>query len=153
MQKTKKEGITSTGPYNTSKQIQHLVVLEEKMLENMASLQKVQVQTAEKFDKLASQISELLSLFESTARVFAQEPINQITDKDREFLEKINQLLEQNKTIAKGLTLIEEKFKEKLQPRVPHYLAQAQTQKEKPAEEKEYREPPAPSSSRPLPKF
>ena len=49
-----------------------------------------------------------------SARSFAKQPQIQITEKDKEFLEKIDKLLEQNKTIAKGLTLMEQKMRERL---------------------------------------
>jgi len=35
-------------------------------------------------------------------------------EKDKEFLNKLNALLEQNKTIAKGLTLMEQKLRERV---------------------------------------
>jgi DNA-binding ferritin-like protein len=77
-------------------------------------LQKVHTNLAEKFDKLADQISGLLALFEMTARSFATHPQIQMAEKDKEFLEKIDKLPEQNKTIAKGLTLMEQKVREKV---------------------------------------
>ena len=45
--------------------------LDERVLENLIQLQKVHTDLAEKFDKLAKEISSLLSLFELTARSFA----------------------------------------------------------------------------------
>lgn len=88
--------------------------IEEKVLENLVELQKVHTNLAEKFDKLSEQISELLALFEMTARSFATNPQIQAVEKDKEFLEKIDMLLEQNKTIAKGLTLMEQRIREKV---------------------------------------
>lgn len=88
--------------------------LEEKILENLVELQKVHANLAEKFDKLAGQISNLLVLFESAARSFAENPANQFAEKDKEFLEKVDKLLEQNKTIAKGLMLVEERIRERV---------------------------------------
>lgn len=90
------------------------VKLQEKIIENLIELQKVHTNMAEKFDKLSDQIVNLLSLFEMAARSFVEHPANQGTDKDKEFLEKIDKLLEQNKTIAKGLTLMEERVRERL---------------------------------------
>ncbi len=87
--------------------------LEEKLIENLVILQKVHTDLAEKFNKLSEQIASLLNLFEMSARSFAQNPANLASEKDREFLEKIDRLLEQNKTIAKGLTLMEEKIRER----------------------------------------
>ncbi|MEK6933385.1 MAG: hypothetical protein AABW75_00745 [Nanoarchaeota archaeon] len=91
-----------------------LIKLEEKILENLVELQKVHTNLAEKFDKLSSNISNLLGLFEMAARSFAQSPGNLATEKDKEFLDKIDRLLEQNKTIAKGLTLMEERIRERM---------------------------------------
>jgi len=145
-----------------NKHLQHLVQLEEKMLSNMNNLQKVQVQIAEKFDNLASNLSELLGLFETTAQVFAQDPMHQVTEKDAEFLEKVNQLLDQNKTIAQGLVTMEEKLKGRSYPMLPHYTTptreipiprMARPQPQPITQEKEDREPDAPSGPRPLPKF
>lgn len=88
--------------------------IEEKILENLVALQKVHADLAEKFNNLSNQISSLLSLFEGAARSFAQNPANQINEKDKEFLEKIDRLLDQNKTIARGLTLMEERIRERI---------------------------------------
>ncbi len=88
--------------------------LQAKILENLVQLQKVHTDLAEKFDSLSKQISSLLSLFEMTARSFSQNPANQVLEKDKEFLDKIDKLLDQNKTIARGLTLMEEKLREKV---------------------------------------
>ena len=88
--------------------------LEHKILENLVELQKVHTTLAEKFDKLSDQISELLALFEKAARSFGEHPANQVAEKDREFLDKVDKLLEQNKTIAKALTLVEERVRERM---------------------------------------
>lgn len=88
--------------------------LEEKLIQNLIELQKIHTTLLERFDKLSVQISSLLNLFEMTARSFGENPVNQVSQKDREFLEKIDKLLEQNKTIAKGLTLMEEKTRERV---------------------------------------
>ena len=88
--------------------------LENKILQNLVELQKVHTNLANKFEQLSDQISELLALFEMSARSFAKQPHIQVAEKDKEFLDKIDKLLEQNKTIARGLTLMEGKMREKL---------------------------------------
>lgn len=88
--------------------------LEDKIAHNLIELQKVHVNLAEKFEKLSDQISSLLALFEMAARNFAKQPQIQSMEKDKEFLTKIDQLLDQNKVLAKGLTLMEEKMRERL---------------------------------------
>ena len=87
--------------------------LEEKLIENLVVLQKVNTDLAVKFDKLAKEISSLLSLFEITAKNFASQ-VPSDYEKDKEFLEKIDRLLEQNKLIARGLTLMEDRMKERV---------------------------------------
>jgi len=88
--------------------------VQRQLIENMIHLQKVHTDLAEKFDKLSRQISELLVLFEMAARSFSKQQISPIiTDRDKEFVEKVDKLLDQNKTIAKGLTLMEERIRER----------------------------------------
>src|SRR3989344_2908421 len=87
--------------------------LEEKIIENLVELQKVHVKLAERFDSLSKEISELLTLFEVAAKNFAEGEGKTQYDKDKDFLDKIDELLEQNKTIAKGLSLMEDRLKGK----------------------------------------
>ncbi len=88
--------------------------LQEKLIENLIELQKVHTHMAERFDKLSEQITSLLRLFEMAAKSFASSPTSGISEKDKDFLDKIDRLLDQNKTIAKGLMLIEEKVRERM---------------------------------------
>lgn len=88
--------------------------LQHKLIENLVVLQKVQVDMAEKFTKLSDQIASLLGLFEMAARSFAGNPANQNSEKDKEFLDKIDKLLDQNKVLAKGMTMMEERLREKV---------------------------------------
>jgi hypothetical protein len=88
--------------------------INQKLVQNFIELQKINVDMAEKFDNLTHQISELLALFEMAARNFAKHPAVSASEKDKEFLDKIDKLLEQNKVIAKGLTLMEDRIKEKV---------------------------------------
>lgn len=108
----------------------HDPLLEQKILENLVELQKVHTGLAEKFDKLADQISQLLALFEKAARSFGEHPANQVAEKDREFLDKVDKLLEQNKTIAKALTLVEERVRDRMYGAPPRSPLPAQEQKE-----------------------
>ncbi|MBS3091669.1 hypothetical protein J4217_04465 [Candidatus Pacearchaeota archaeon] len=126
--------------------------LEDKIVENLIELQKVNVNLAEKFDKLTNQISALLGLFENAARSFATSPSIQASDKDREFLEKVDKLLEQNKTIAKGLTLVEERIRERVYGQ-QSTSSMPMAMEEKPIREEKSIEEFKPSIGRPLPKF
>lgn len=88
--------------------------LETEIVKNLVELQKVHTNLAEKFDKLATEISQLLTLFEVTAKTFTKNAPLGEQEKDKEFLEKIDKLLEQNKILAKGLSLMEERLRERM---------------------------------------
>ncbi|NCN86209.1 hypothetical protein GW932_00075 [archaeon] len=85
--------------------------LEKILIENFISMQKVMTNMAEKFDHLTKQISDLLTLFDESAKVLTEKEINlemKGGEKEKEVLDKLNAVLEQNKLIAKGLTLMHE---------------------------------------------
>jgi hypothetical protein len=112
--------------------------MQELLIKNLIELQKVHTQLIERFDKVSHQMSDLLALFEATARTFAEHPSNQGLEKDKEFLDKIDKLLDQNKTIAKGLTLMEDHIRERVYGKQPEEAPETPT---------------APSAPRPLPRF
>ncbi len=93
--------------------------LEQKLIDNFVNLQKVLTNLSVKFDNLSEQISKLLQLFEISAKSFAEKQekgelnIGQNKEKDGELVNKLDTLIDQNKTIAKGLTLMEGKLREK----------------------------------------
>ena len=132
--------------------------IEQKILENLVELQKVHTSLAERFDKLAGEISKLLTLFEMAARSFAEQPANQVAERDKDFLDKVDRLLEQNKTIAKALTLVEERMRERMYglpfrgPAPPSSFTTASVasmKERKPEEETSSSQ----QSARPLPRF
>lgn len=88
--------------------------LNRMLVENFIGLQKAMTNLAVRFDNLSDNLSKLLNLFEISAKSFAEKQPVKEEEKDKEFLGKINTLLEQNKTIAKGLTLMEEKLRERV---------------------------------------
>ena len=88
------------------------------LVENFVSLQKVLTNLAFKIDNLTDQMSKLLNLFEISAKNFAEKQAGKEIknrEKDKDFLQKIDALLDQNKTIARGLTLMEEKIRQRVQ--------------------------------------
>ncbi len=96
--------------------------LNRVLVENFVSLQRIMARNAEKLEFLSGQISKLLQIFELSAKSFAERnfrpsPSSSMTgdlQKEAEFLNKLNTLLDQNKTIAKGLSLLGDDLKEKL---------------------------------------
>ena len=99
----KKKVFTKIVPARTRK-------VEEILVENFVSLQKVMTNLSFKFDNLASQISKLLELFEISAKNLAHKDFSlEKEGKDnKEVIAKLDNLLGQNKIIAKGLTLMHE---------------------------------------------
>ena len=99
-------------------------VMEKALLENFISLQRVMTNLAVKFDSLSDNISKLLQVFEISAKSFAEKAPG---EGDKEFLDKLNVLLDQNKVIAKGITMMEEKVRERAQQsQTPQFQPQAQ---------------------------
>lgn len=84
--------------------------LETKILENFVSLQKVMTNTAIKLDTLNENLVKLLALFEGAAKnILEKNPA--LDTPDKEFLGKLDSLLEQNKTISKAIMLMEERIR------------------------------------------
>ena len=95
--------------------------VDKQLIDNFVNLQKVLTNLSVKFDVLSDNISKLLQLFEISARSFVEKlpemekgKTGVSKEKDKEFLNKVDTLLEQNKTIAKGLTLMEEKLRDRV---------------------------------------
>ena len=86
------------------------VSVDEALLENFVNLQHVLTNLAVKFEDLSSNISRLLQLFELSAKSFADKPIT-TPGVDQEFLKKLDSLLDQNKTISKGIMMMEDRIR------------------------------------------
>jgi hypothetical protein len=83
--------------------------MQEILIENFVVLQKAMTNLSIRFENLSEQMRRLLEVFELSAKSFVA---NSPDSKDKEdVLDKINSLLDQNKTIARGLVLLEEKLK------------------------------------------
>jgi hypothetical protein len=92
--------------------------INNKLIENFVSLQRVMTNLAVKLEDLSSQISKLLELFEISAKAIADKDFSLGDNKiNNQLSEKLDNLLEQNKIIAKGITLLHEK--ESQQPSIP----------------------------------
>ena len=80
---------------------------EELLIENFVGLQHAMTNMSIKFGALSDNISKLLEIFEESAKNF----VSGGRPDDAEMLTKIDSLLNQNKTIAKGLVLMEGKLR------------------------------------------
>ena len=84
--------------------------VESILIQNSIEIQKVMVKLIERFDRLSTKIEDLLELFEDSAKALVKKEIEsgRTNNFSEELLEKINKLTDQNRVIAKGLTLIHE---------------------------------------------
>lgn len=105
--KPKKVSKRTKRPSVSTQKVQ--IQMQPVLVDNFVSLQKVMVNLANKFDNLNTQISKLLDLFEISAKSLAKKDFK-ITQEEsnKEVLGKLGELSEQNKVIAKGLTMIHE---------------------------------------------
>lgn len=93
----------------TSKEVQLMLI------DNFVNLQRVLTNLTAKFDGLSDNIAKLLQLYETAAKSFLTKVENgSMTPEDKDIVKKLDTLLEQNKTVAKGLTLMEEKIRHKI---------------------------------------
>jgi len=94
--------------------IQGVFDIEKALIENFIALQKVMTNLSIKFDNLSTQISKLLELFEISAKSLAEKDFSEKGERDDKIIiEKLNNLIEQNKLLAKGLTLMHDRIPEK----------------------------------------
>jgi hypothetical protein len=78
--------------------------LIDSFVENSVSLQKITAEAIVSMNRLAKEIEDLVNLFKEAAKTVEEH-------RDTEIIAKIDELTEQNKTIAKSLTLMIEKEK------------------------------------------
>lgn len=104
---------------------------EELLIENFVGLQHAMTNLSVKFGSLSDNISKLLQVFEEAAKNF----VTGGKSDDKDMLNKINSLLDQNKTIAKGLVLMEGKLRgrsEAYEQAPPQAQPQPQSEGERP---------------------
>ena len=106
-----KKGVKKKSPGESfKKKLSYAHETEKLLVENFVSLQKVMVNLSGKFEDLTRRISELLKLFEDSAKVIVKNEMEKKKEEkgDRELLDAMISILDQNKVIARGLTLIYE---------------------------------------------
>jgi hypothetical protein len=129
----KKRGTVKKKEKTISIKIDEKDNVEKVLVENFVSLQKVMTNLALKFDNLSGQLSKLLELFEISAKTLAEKGNYSEEKTDPKIAEKLNNLLEQNKVIAKGVAMLYEKSMPEEQEYAP---APEQIQKNFPPQQK-----------------
>lgn len=116
----KKTAKKRTNPIRRSKIPKDDAKLQRALIENFIALQKVMVNLSAKFDDLSTNISKLLELFEISAKALAEKDLTvEKTAKDDErIMKKMDNLYEQNRVIARGLTLMHDRLSEEPEERI-----------------------------------
>ncbi|GBE19498.1 hypothetical protein BMS3Abin17_00221 [archaeon BMS3Abin17] len=101
--------------------------VEQALIDNFISLQKVMVNLSVKFGNLTTQISKLLDLFENSAKALTEKDftLEKESKETKKISDKIDTMLEQNKIIARGLTLLHEPQTHERPPPLPKQASQS----------------------------
>jgi hypothetical protein len=118
--------------------------VEKILIENFISLQKVMTNLAVKFDNLSSQISNLLELFELSAKSLAEKD----SLGDKRVMDKLDTLIDQNKVFARGIALNIAKEPGPQYPSLPQLQRPVQYPVQQPINRMEYQQSPSPEFSR-----
>ena len=109
---------------------------------NFVSLQKVMTNLSISFNELSGNISKLLELFELSAQAMAKKEINFTKPMDEaKIIHKLNGLAEQNKIIARGISLMHEKTEPAEAPK-PLMKTSMPVPKKMPPQKEEYQKSP-----------
>lgn len=89
------------------------------LIENNVALQKVLTTVSTDMRDLTKEMGNLLSIFKEAGKTFGEEKAVEDIRKDEEkaLIPKLDELIDQNKTIAKGLILLESALKEREKPK------------------------------------
>lgn len=89
------------------------------LVENNVALQKVLINLSSDISGLTREVSKLLELFKEASKTIGEEKaVEDIIKEERtDLIPKLDELIDQNKTIAKGLVLLESVLREKEKPK------------------------------------
>lgn len=85
--------------------------LQQILLENSISLQKVLTNLTISLDNLSKQTEKLLNLFEQSARTIAEKDF-ETEAMNKKISDKLDMLMNQNKTLAQGVSLVHDRIQE-----------------------------------------
>lgn len=80
----------------------------KRLMENGVQLQKLTISLVESNNKLVKKVDDLISLFEEAAKNVSSGNYEEIVTLNN----KVNSLVQENKQLARGLILMEQKFKQ-----------------------------------------
>ncbi len=94
------------------------IQMQPILVDNFVSLQKVMINLASKLDNLTTKIEKLLKLFELSAKKLAKKDFS-LGEENPEIIKRLKGLSEQNKIIARGMTLMHEEMQKPPRQIVP----------------------------------
>jgi len=99
--------------------------LDKAMMQNTISLQRVLTEVSTKLTGLTEKIEDLLEVFEDSAQAIVDKGFEDLspkqnTEESKKILSKLDNLTEQNKLIARGLTIVSEKPQQSSMPVAPY---------------------------------
>ncbi len=89
------------------------------LIENSVALQKVLTDVASSLNQLTKELRQLLELFKEAGKTLAEDKASQAVaqEEKKAIIDKLDTLADQNRTIARGLVLLESSIKEKDRPK------------------------------------
>jgi len=106
--KVKKKTIKKTTPKPKVSTQSVEIKMQPILVDNFIALQKVMINLANKLDDVSTKMEKLLDLFETSAKTLAKKEFKLAGETNPEVIKKLGELSEQNKIIARGLTLLHE---------------------------------------------
>lgn len=100
----------SSNKQKSSKATPRISRADNLLLQNFVSLQQVIVDLSIKLNDLSSNMSQLLKLFEVSAEALVKNDFNVGGQSNKEIVDRLNILLEQNKLVARGISLMGERI-------------------------------------------
>ncbi|HJX50871.1 MAG TPA: hypothetical protein VJ438_05420 [Candidatus Nanoarchaeia archaeon] len=105
------------------------IKMQPILVDNFVALQKVMTNLASKLDDLSTQMAKMLELFELSAKSLSKRGFRLETEtpkeSNKEVIERLGELSEQNKIIARGLTMLHESAPQQQIPaRIPPPMQQ-----------------------------
>lgn len=91
--------------------------VNDALVENFVELQHVLTNLAEKINRLSENVAELVSIFTQSAKSFEEKQ----PQADSDLINKLDALLEQNKIIARGISIIEERTRQESPRQLPRF--------------------------------
>lgn len=92
---------------------------EELLIENFVGLQRAMINLSMKFENLSDNMSKLLNVFEVSARDYMVNKGRTSPEVDKDLLNRINMLIDQNKNIMNGIRSIDDKTKKQETNKTP----------------------------------